>query len=342
MRILFCRPGPFPPDMYAGTELTVYWLCHRLMAAGHEVAVAAGRRRVAPPAMDRECGFPVVRSKSIVQSVKVAAANLRPDVYVITETGPWTGVILPTIGEAPIVIYEHEVARCTIEAPVELRSRAIYLANSPATAAHLRQHCDVTATIVRPLFGVDRYAHIQPRGERVLFVSLQRRKGSDVAIRLAQSRPGISFVFVESWTETPERTQHLREYVRKVPNITLLPNQPSLESVFPEIKLHLMPSRSQEAWGRTATEAQICGIPVLGSSRGNLPATIGPGGVTLDPDEPLELWLHHFDRIMRDPAFYAELSRKARAHGRTHIAEANRAYETFERALREAAARRAA
>jgi glycosyltransferase involved in cell wall biosynthesis len=108
----------------------------------------------------------------------------------------------------------------------------------------------------------------------------------------------------------------------------------------PKIRLLLMPSRSQEAWGRTATEAQICGIPVLGSSRGNLPLTIGSGGMTLDPDEPIERWLEAFDRIMDDPAVYEELSRQAFARGQALTQEVHRAYQAFERVLLNAAARR--
>jgi glycosyltransferase involved in cell wall biosynthesis len=344
MRILFARPGSFPPELYAGTELTLYWLCRRLLANGHEVVVALQRKKGSqlPPSTDRECGFPVVRTASVIESVRIAVPNFRPDVVVLTETGPWTAAVLPLIGDTPVVVYENEVARCTLDVPQELKSQAVYIANSPATSAHLMKYLGVSAAIVRPLFGVDRYAQIEPRGNRVLFVSLQRRKGSDVAIRIAESRPDASFLFVESWTETPDRTEFLRNYVRKMPNVTLLPNQPSLDSILPQVRLLLMPSRSQEAWGRTATEAQICGIPVLASSRGNLPATVGPGGITLDPDEPLERWLAHFDRIMGDSAFYENLSHKARAHGRSQIEEAERAYAAFEAALREATARRAA
>lgn len=344
MRILFVRPGPFPPELYAGTELTLHWLCRKLAAEGHDVVVAAQSNlpEGKPPGVDRINGYPVSRAKSIVMATKYATADFQPDVVVIIESAAWVSHLFPIIGDVPFVVYEHQLSIDPALGPGELKSRAVYLANSDATAAHLRAISGIEAKIVHPLFGIGRYAHIEPHGNRVLFVSLQRRKGSDVAIRIAESRPRVPFVFIESWTETPERTDYLRDYVRKIPNVTLLPNRPGLDDVLPEIKLHLMPSRSQEAWGRTATEAQTCGIPVLGSSRGNLPVTIGPGGITLDPDEPIERWLAAFDRIMGDPEFYADLSRKARAHGRARIQDAQRAYEIFEGALNEALARRRA
>jgi glycosyltransferase involved in cell wall biosynthesis len=344
MRILFVRPGPFPPELYAGTELTLHWLCRKLVAEGHDVVFAAQSKLMdgKPAAVDHACGYPVSRAKSIVMATKLAVAHFHADVVVIIESGSWVSHLLPITGDLPLVVYEHQLSIDASEAPDELKSRAVYIANSDPTAAHLRATAGIEAKIVRPLFGIGRYAHIQPHGNRVLFVSLQRRKGSDVAIRIAQSRPHVPFVFVESWTKTPERTEYLRGYVRAIPNITLLPNRPGLDDVLPGIKLLLMPSRSQEAWGRTATEAQTCGIPVLGSSRGNLPVTIGPGGITLDPDEPIERWLAAFDRIMGDAAFYADLSRKAREHGRAKIHDAQRAYEVFESALNEALAGRRA
>ncbi len=340
MRILFVRPGPFPPELYAGTELTLHWLCRRLQAEGHDVVVASQSNAMTrkPATVDRLCGYPVTRAPSIVMSAQLAANNFSADVVVVTESGPWTSHLLPVIGDLPLVIYEHEVATSAILAPGEVKSRAVYLANSDATANNLLTKGGIEAKLVRPLFGVGRYAHIAPHGNSVLLVSLQRRKGSDVAIRIAESRPHIPFIFVESWSQFPDQTDALRIQVRRMANVTLVPNQPGLENVLPQIKLHLMPSRSQEAWGRTASEAQTCGIPVLGSSRGNLPRTIGAGGITLDPDEPIERWLEAFDRIMNDPAVYADLSRKALARGREIVEEAQRAYEAFEATLREAIA----
>ena len=91
-----------------------------------------------------------------------------------------------------------------------------------------------------------------------------------------------------------------------------------------------MPSRSQEGWGRTATEAQICGIPVLGSNRGQLPETIGPGGITLDPDAGIASWLEAFDRMWNDESFYRELSRRAKDHATRLVAQTGAVVDRFE------------
>jgi glycosyltransferase involved in cell wall biosynthesis len=341
MRIAYVLRNPFPPELYAGTEMTVHWLCRALAGNGHEVvvvctsgAIADGQVRV-----DRSNGYTIVRTADLAAATTFMAAQPRPDVFVVNQLGQWAEHVLPMIAEVPVVTYVHEVSNDMDSAPAALMARASFIANSPVTSAHLLAEYGLASTIVPPLFGVDRYAGVQSSGNHVLFVSLQHRKGADVAIRIAQSRPNTPFVFVESWTLDVDATLLLRGQISEIANITHLTNQPGLGEILPHIKLLLMPSRSQEAWGRTATEAQFCGVPVLGSSRGNLPKTIGPGGVTLDPDEPIERWLDAFDRIMDDPAVYEDLSRKALEHTRPVKDEIRRGYQAFEIVLADAVAR---
>jgi glycosyltransferase involved in cell wall biosynthesis len=337
MRILFIRPYPVLPELFAGTEVNLHWLCRAFVANGYEAVVAAKTGATAGT-VDHQCGYPVVRAPNFLAAINYAATQYQPDVCVVTQPSQWLGMA-PAIRDLPIVIYEQEISTGLKFVPAGLRARAVYIANSVATAEHLSRAFGIASTVIPPLFGVDRYVGIRRQGESVLFVSLQHRKGADVSIQIAQSRPKVPFIFVESWTEDPADTQMLRELVKAIPNITLLPNQCELTHIMPKIRLLLMPSRSKEAWGRTATEAQICGIPVLGSSRGNLPKTIGPGGITLDPDDPVAHWLAAFDSLIDDPSVFEKLSRNALEQGRLMIQESERALQTFERILRSVVAR---
>jgi glycosyltransferase involved in cell wall biosynthesis len=338
MRILFIRFGLYPPEIFAGLELTLHWLCRSLIQRGHEVVVATNTKEAAPgtTTVDRKCGYRVYRSLDLNGSVYYGLSKFDPEVVVLTEAGLWMEALPPAVIEKPTVVYEHQTLLAVHEAPEVYRTRAVYIANSATTAEALKLACGISSTVVRPLFGIEQYAGIRRHGDAILFVSLQDRKGSDVAIRIAERRPDKKFVFVESWTQRPDRTEFLRNYISNLPNVTLLANQEGLTHIMPGIKLHLMPSRSRESWGRTATEAQLCGIPVLGSSRGNLPMTIGPGGVTLDPDEPIERWLEAFDRMMEDSVYYDALSQAALKHGNEFLPEVERAYDAFEQALHHA------
>ncbi|ULB12441.1 glycosyltransferase (plasmid) [Cereibacter azotoformans] len=93
-----------------------------------------------------------------------------------------------------------------------------------------------------------------------------------------------------------------------------------MKAVYDKARLVLAPSLWQEAWGRVATEAQFCGLPVIGSSRGGLPEAIGPGGLIVDADAPLSAWVAAVRRLWDDPAEYERLAIEAIAHaGRPEI-----------------------
>ena len=92
-----------------------------------------------------------------------------------------------------------------------------------------------------------------------------------------------------------------------------------------------MPSNNHEAWGRTATEAQVCGIPVLASNRGNLPDTIGEGGITLDPTLDISHWLASFDELLSEN--HARYASWAAHRGAQLLDDIPKLYEKFVRQL---------
>ena len=335
MRILFMRPGLVLPESYAGTQINLHWLCRKLVSNGHKVVLAATTQATAGKAVkvDHQFGYPVRCAAHVYISANTIADEFQPEVLVVTQAGRWMEVLPPAICHTPLVIYENEISDALEGMPVELKERAHYVANSGATSAHLLREYNIKSIVIPPIFGVGQFAGIKRRGDSVLFVSLQRRKGFDVAFEIAKSRPKAKFIFVESWTKGDSRTQMLRGLVGDMPNITLLANQAGLAKIMPQVKLLLMPSRGRESWGRTVTEAQICGIPALGSNRGHLPITIGPGGTTLDPDEPIERWLEAFDAIMNNPSVFEDMSRKALEHGSAIIEQIEPTYKAFENLL---------
>ncbi|HEY4275059.1 MAG TPA: glycosyltransferase, partial [Rhizomicrobium sp.] len=97
-------------------------------------------------------------------------------------------------------------------------------------------------------------------------------------------------------------------------NLSFQARTSDMKEVYRRTKILLAPSRLEEGWGRVASEAQYNGIPVLASSRGALPEAVGPGGVLLDPDAPIEDWVAALRRMWDDRAYYAELSAAALRH----------------------------
>jgi hypothetical protein len=53
---------------------------------------------------------------------------------------------------------------------------------------------------------------------------------------------------------------------------------------------------------------------VIASTRGGLPEAVGPGGILLDPDQPIADWAAAVRKLWQDQAHYAELSAAAVAY----------------------------
>ena len=62
------------------------------------------------------------------------------------------------------------------------------------------------------------------------------------------------------------------------------------------------------------TEAHMNGVPVLASNRGGLPESVGPGGVLIDPDSDLNIWLSVLSKIWDDKNYYESLVNSAREY----------------------------
>ena len=75
------------------------------------------------------------------------------------------------------------------------------------------------------------------------------------------------------------------------------------------------PSRTTARWreqfGRMLIEAMACGIPVMASASGEMPAVVGSAGRVLPEGEPAA-WAAALDAVLDDGAALAEMSRRGR------------------------------
>ena len=97
-------------------------------------------------------------------------------------------------------------------------------------------------------------------------------------------------------------------------NVTLLAPQKDMRKVYGRCKILLVPSLWEEAYGRVVTEAQFSGIPVVASNRGGLPEAVGPGGILIEPDGPIEEWVSVIRELWQNDEFYKERSAAATAY----------------------------
>ncbi len=334
LRILFATDHIHFPQGGGGGERNTHELCLMLKQVGACPAVMCSlvgdtswlswsnrlRRHLRPGhrfPVDHGCGYPVFRGWQ-EDGAKEIKARFRPDVVVVQSTHPDKLLNSFTACGVPVLLYVHEVE--DIAHLASLANQLVpVLANSDFTARRLSEQCGLVAETVLPL--VDpRHYRTQARPERVLFVNTVPRKGLEIALAIAERRTDIGFDFVTSWILSPTQRSALEKRASDAGNVVLHAPTRNMRPLYARARILLAPSLWEETWGRVATEAHINGIPVLGSDQGGLPQAIGPGGIVVAADAPIEAWLEGLSRIWDDPATYAEYSRAARAYaGRPEI-----------------------
>ncbi len=176
----------------------------------------------------------------------------------------------------------------------------------------------------------------------VTLVNPEPRKGVHVFARIAEvlsrRRPDIPLLIVEGAGKASFLPQ-LGVNLSGIRNLRIMPNTPDPRRFYAMTKLLLMPSLMENA-GFVAMEAMTNGIPVLASSRGGLPETVGnsphpnplpagegtSGGFLFDiparytPEtrelptaKEVEPWIETIIRLWDDPAEYRRASQAARS-----------------------------
>jgi glycosyltransferase involved in cell wall biosynthesis len=100
-----------------------------------------------------------------------------------------------------------------------------------------------------------------------------------------------------------------------------------------------LPSRTTPTWkeqfGRVLVEAMSSGVPVVGSSSGEIPQVIGDGGL-IYPEGDIPALAAALGRLGADPALRADLGRRGRARVLEHYTQAalaRRYYEVYQSML---------
>ena len=331
LRVLFVTDHIHFPQGGGGGERNTHDLCLALQARGIVPAVASSFcmdgshlswssriRRTLPPRTeyprDYACGYPTFRGWQ-PDGLATVVRRFRPSVAVVQSTRPAPLLRALSSSGVPTVVYIHEVEDL---APLtEPAAQGIpFLANSRFTAERLRTQFGIDAPVIRPL--IDPAAYTAPSHQAIsaLFINTVQRKGLEVVLRLAESRPDIPFDLVTSWIMKPNQIAALNTRAHAAGNITLHPPTRNMLPHYARARLLLAPSQWEEAWGRVATEAQVNAIPVLASNRGGLPEAVGNGGILLPAEAPHEAWLATLAALWDDPFAYARAAAAARAYAR--------------------------
>lgn len=355
MRLLFITAHKYLPQMRGGLQSSTDQLCSALAERGHRVAVLAG---LMPG------GFFGAKCR-----IKMKINQILSGCQVTKETAltypvwyswfPWDAVSYVVQKEKPdlIVVLQHQSIRMALAvrqtgisllmhfADVEFHElggdlrdlgRIPCVANSHFTAAKYRSAYGVNPDVIYHIISPSQYRTPTTKAN-VTFINPHPKKGRDIAIAIAQQCPEIPFTFLETWPLESAERQELSQKLASLPNVSFCGPQKDMRQVYAQCRILLVPSIWEEAYGRVATEAQINGIPVIGSTRGGLPEAIGPGGIVLDPNQPIADWAAAVRKLWQDQRYYNKLSAAALSHSQRPEITFPSQIETWERVLSAAA-----
>lgn len=113
----------------------------------------------------------------------------------------------------------------------------------------------------------------------------------------------------------------------------------AMPAFYAQIHVLVLPSLSRPNWkeqfGRVLVEAMACGRPVVGSSSGEIPQTMGPAGLTF-PEGDVGALTATLERLRADAELRAELGRRGRGRVLERFTQrrvARRTVEAYRKAL---------
>ena len=325
MRILFVSEVAHLPQKFGGVESNTHECALELMRRGHFVAVAAelrpsgflalrtrilGKLGAGRRLHDRAMGYPTYRRWSVRDSLADLVAEIRPDVAIVQPPRQIAVAGMLRQMGVPVMVYFHDVDYPRLGGDLASIAGVRFLANSQFTARAYKERYGISCDVVLPLIRAE-YYRVKRRPANVTLVNPHFSKGGELALKLAAACPDIPFVLQKSWSLPKEQEAAITAQVEALPNLSLKAPTMNMKEIYRRAKVILMPSLVEEAWGRVASEAQFSGIPIIASNRGGLPEAVGPGGVLLDPEGPLDAWVAALRRLWDDEAYYDALSAAA-------------------------------
>ncbi len=223
-----------------------------------------------------------------------------------------------------------------------LRHSDYAIAGNAAAVQVLRAKNYRGAVRVIPQFGVDP-EQFQPRPRAVsstfhIGAGVGRwveEKGIDTLLRAVAGLSGEWRVSLRGSGPAYAQLAALARALGIAARVHFEPPVPSVEmpAYYAQLDVFVMPSRTRPNWkeqfGRALVEAMACGVPVIGSTCGEIPNVIGEAGLIF-PEDDVDALRAHLARLRDDPTYRAELGQRGRARVLAQFTHAHIAQATYQ------------
>ena len=193
-----------------------------------------------------------------------------------------------------------------------ISSSVTVLANSLITAAVCERTYSRLVHYLPSMVKPEHYLVADREPEYVTLINPRIEKGLNLFCNFCRMLPNIPFLVVLGWTQSKYEEQEKRalDFLRSLHNVKFTGPLSDMKQVYTKTKILVVPSRWMETFGRVVIEAQLNKIPVVASNRGNLPLTVGLGGLILPYGSP-ELWARALRSLYFNEQLIDTLAQKA-------------------------------
>ncbi len=319
MKILFVTSYGYLPDVVGGLQTTIHELCQALVVRGLHPTLLCGtiatlNKEHFCACSDEILGYPVIRVPDSVEALHTVAAAVEPDAIVVLTGDNTAAMAIAALDtEIPVAVYIHNVEFREFGGILLPDPQLCYFSNSHFTARRLHALFGLESTVLIPLVDPEMYT-VDSSKESILFINPSLLKGVEIFFQVAARLPDYPFRVFESWNITSAWRRYCHSRITKLPNVEWNSPTRDVTTLYGSARLLIMPSIWEEAYGRSALEAQLNGIPVIASRRGGLPEAVGDGGILLDADVSADTWVKAIRSVFSDQELYQKLSNQALQH----------------------------
>ncbi|MEM7352909.1 MAG: glycosyltransferase [Acidobacteriota bacterium] len=256
-----------------------------------------------------DCGYPVWAVDEVQDSLEEVFERYQPDLVYCQSPE-----VLPLLREArqrqlAAIWYIRDTRPRAEDLRTADRLGVQLIALSRFARDRIHDIAGVEAEVLHSLIEPEHY-QVEPASDgRITLINPIAMKGFELFVELAAQLPQLPFLAVEAWP-LGDDLERVLERLEPLPNVHFLEQQADMRQVYRQTRLLLVPSIVEEGGPRVAREAQLSGIPVVGSARGAIAEHTGAGGIILESDDP-RAWAEVVQTLWTHAERYAALKERA-------------------------------